>query len=140
MTYTVKVAGMILGIIGGVLDALFGILVIIGGVFAGSLIGSNFPGLEQLQGTGVPGSLVTGAFVIMGLLILIVAALAIIGGAMAQKKPVVSGILLLVAGVLNFFGGVPGFIVALLLITGGVLTLVAANQDKTQAAPPAPAA
>ncbi len=131
---------MILGIIGGVVDALLGLLVIFGGMFAGSLIGSNLPGLEGLEATGVTGGMVTGVLVFVGILVLIVAALAIIGGAMAQKRPVVAGILMLIAGVLNFIGGVPGLIVALMLIAGGVLALVAASQDKAQAAPPAPTA
>lgn len=131
---------MILGIIGGVIDALFGLLVIFGGVMAGSLTGADIPGIEQLESSGVTMGMVSGIAVVMGIVVLLVATLVIIGGAIAQKKPVVAGILMIIGGVLNFFGGLPGVLVGLLIVAGGILALVGANQGKTPAAPPAPTA
>jgi hypothetical protein len=120
----VKTTAVVLGIAGGVLNALLALFVM---VFGG------------LAASGVTGSMLTAAFVIAGFIVLLVAVLGIVGGAVARKKPTLGGILMLVAGGLNLFGGWPVFIIAALLITGGILALVAANEAK-KAAPPAPAA
>jgi len=80
----------------------------------------------------------TAAFVIAGFIILLVAVLGIVGGSVGRKNPTLGGILMLVAGGLNLFGGWPGFIIGALLIAGGILALVAANEAK-KTAPPAPA-
>jgi len=106
----VKTAAVVLGIVGGGLDALLALFI-----------------------------MVLGATVIVGFIILLGDVLGIVGGAVARKNPTLGGILMLVAGGLNLFGGRPGFIIGALLITGGILALVAANEAK-KAAPPAPVA
>jgi hypothetical protein len=136
----VKTAAVVLGIIGGVLDALLALFVMVfGGLAANALLNAGIPGLEGLAASGVTGSVLTAAFVIAGFVILLVAVLGIVGGAVARKNPTLGGILMLVAGGLNLFGGWPGFIIGALLIAGGILALVAANEAK-KTAPPAPAA
>lgn len=134
-----KVAGMILGIIGGAIDAIYGLLVIFGGAMIGSVAGS-IEGMSELESAGVTTSVITGAAVFVGFLILLLAVLGIVGGAIAKKSPIVAGVLMLIAGVLNFFLYVPGWIVAALLIVGGILAIVGASQDKAQVAAPPPAA
>lgn len=133
-----KTASAILGIVGGALDALIGLIIMIfGGSLAGLFVSSG--ALEGLEGAEYAGSMITGAVVFVGFLVLLVAALAIIGGVVARKNLTVGGILMLAAGLLNFFGGWVGAIVAIMLIVGGILALVAASEAK-KAAPPAPAA
>ena len=130
-----KTAAVVLGIVGGVLDALLALFIMVfGGVVASALLNAGIP-----VGAGITGSVLTAAFVIAGFVILLVAVLGIVGGAVARKKPTLGGILMLVAGGLNLFGGWPGFIIGALLIAGGILALVAANEAK-KTAPPAPAA
>lgn len=139
MTLQVKTAGMILGIVGGVIDAIIGLLCIVGGAFMGSILG----GLSGVQGVDVPpeaSGIISAGVTVVGVIILLVAVLAIVGGAITNKHAVVGGILMLIAGLLNFFGAWLGFIIALILIAGGVLALVGSSQEKAKAAPPAPAA
>ena len=102
----VKTAAVVLGIVGGVLAALLALFI-----------------------------MALGASVIVGCVILLGAVLGIGGGVVARKNPTLGGILMLVAGGLDIFGGRPGFIIGALLITGGILALVAANAAK-KAAPP----
>jgi len=102
----VKTAAVVLGIVGGVLAALLALFI-----------------------------MALGATVIVGCIILLGAVLGIAGGAVARKNPTLGGILMLVAGGLDIFGGRPGFIIGALLVTGGILALVAANVAK-KAAPP----
>jgi len=133
-----KTASVILGIVGGALDALIALIIMI---FGGSLVGLflNSGAVEGLEGAEYAGSMITGAVVFVGFLVLLVGVLAIIGGVVARKNLTVGGILMLAAGLLNFFGGWVGAIVALMLIVGGILALVAASEAK-KVAPPAPAA
>jgi len=100
-------AVVVLGIAGGVLDALLALyMMVFGGLTAAGVL-------------------------IVGCVILWVAVLGIAGGAVARKKPTLGGILMLVAGGLNFFDGWPGVIAGFLFINGGILALslalVAAN-------------
>ena len=101
-----KTAAVVLGIVGGVLAALLALFI-----------------------------MALGASVIVGCIILLGAVLGIGGGAVARQNPTLGGILMLVAGGLDIFGGRPGFVIGALLITGGILALVAANVAK-KAAPP----
>jgi len=80
-------------------------------------------------------SIMTGAITIAGFLLLAVAALGIIGGLNAKSRPIVGGVLMLLASVLNFFGGWPGVIIGLLLAVGGILALVGAKEVQAPARP-----
>lgn len=137
-----KTAAVVLGIVGGVLDALLALFIMVFGGLAAShlpLVSAEIPGLEGVDSSALTGSVLRVVSVIGGFIFLAVAVLGIVGGAVARKKPTLGGILMLVAGGLNLFSGWPGFIIGALLITGGILALVAANEAK-KAAPPAPAA
>jgi len=133
MTRHMRKAGMVLGMIGGVLDAIIGLVVIFGGTFLVRLY-SRIGDVEVLQGLGA--GVLTGVMIIAGLLILIAAAVAIIGAANAMKRPVLGGILMIIAGAPNILFNVPGLIIALILIVAGILALVGAKELKVAAPPP----
>jgi len=121
---------MVLGIIGGALDALLGLLTLLGGRFIARFLtemGATEPDMQ------VGASIVTGAITIAGFLLLAVAALGIAGGLNAKSRPILGGVLMLVASVLNFFGGWPGVIIGLVLVLGGILTLVGAKEAQAPA-------
>jgi hypothetical protein len=134
----VKTASAILGIAGGALDGIIALVIMIfGRSLAGLFISAG--GLQGMEGAEYAGSMITGAVVFVGFLVLLVGALAITGGLVAKKNATVGGILMLAAGVLNFFLDWVGALIALILIVGGVLSLIVAGEAK-KAAPPAPAA
>jgi hypothetical protein len=136
----VKTAAVVLGIVGGALDALLALFAMVfGGLAANVLLNAGVPGLEDLAASGVTSSMLTGIIIVAGLIILLMGAVGIIGGVVTRKNPTVGGILMLVAGVLNLFCGWIGMVIGALLITGGILALVAAAETR-KAAPPAPAA
>ncbi len=151
-----KTASLVLGIIGGVLAVIFGIVYIIGGIAAASLVGSadalantlgefgdameaegwtvedadvDFEGFDDVYNASV-GAGITMIYVV-GIISIVGAVLGIVGGAMVKKKNVVAGVLMLVAAVPSFFTGL-GILASILFIIGGILALI---PDK-QAAPP----
>ena len=65
---------------------------VFGGLAASALLNAGIPGLEGLAASGVTGAVLTAAFVIAGFIILLVAVLGIVGGAVARKKPTLGGI------------------------------------------------
>lgn len=139
-----KTASLVLGIIGGVLAIIFGIIFIISGIAVNSLFGSadaladtmgelseqmeaegwtvedsdvDMSGYDAAVGAGLTTIYVVGALSIVG------AILGIVGGAMAKKKNVLAGILMLVAAIPSFFTGL-GIIASILFIIGGILALI----------------
>jgi len=62
---------------------------VFGGLAASALLSAGIPGFE---GVAITGSVLTAAFVIAGFIILLVAVLGIVGGAVARKKPTLGGI------------------------------------------------
>jgi hypothetical protein len=154
-----KTASLVLGIIGGVLAIIFAIFFMIGGAVMNSAANyvsemDDFGGAmdeltQQLEAEGLTiedndvdysslddainygaGAVAAGLY-IAGILGIIGGIMGIVGGALAKKKNVVAGILMLVAAVPSFFTGL-GFIASILFIIGGILALI---PDK-QAAPP----
>lgn len=151
-----KTASLVLGIIGGVLAIIFGIIYIVGGIAASSLVGSadalgntldefseameaegwvvedadlDFEGYDDVYNASV-GAGITMVYVV-GILSIVGAVLGIVGGAMTKKKNVIAGILMLVAAVPSFFTGL-GIIASILFIIGGILALI----PEKQSAPP----
>ena len=81
-----KVAALVLGIVGGVFGLIAGILAItVGGI--GQAVGANQAGT------------VTG----LGFLAFAMAVVSLVGGALALSKPRVAALLLLIAGIVGFF-------------------------------------
>lgn len=111
-----KVAGLILGLIGGV-----------AGIF-GSIFAFGVSGVGTVVGAEGAGSLVGN-----GIAALIASLLGIVGGALAIAKPKIAGIFMLVAGVGGFIAVFVGYAVAApLLIIGGILALVASKKQPTK--------
>lgn len=107
-----KIAALILGIIGGIAGLVGAIMAMaIGGI--GSAIGG--------EGAGTVTSL--------GWLALLFSVVAIIGGSLAIAKPKIAGIMMLFMGIGGFIAVSIGYIIAgPLLITGGILALVSGRK------------
>ncbi len=103
-----KIAALILGVIGGIAGIIGSILVLVlGGI--GSVIGG--------EGAGTVTSL--------GWVALLLSIVAIVGGALSIAKPKVAGIMMLLMGVGGIITVSIGYVVAgPLLIIGGILALV----------------
>jgi len=118
-----KTVSAILGIIGGILMLLGAIIkFVITTVFASTVLGSTLP---ILAGTTV-GKLLTAWLyislifgVVLGLLVIILGAAMYLG-----KAGKIAAILMLILGILGFFGPMAGFVVGpILAIVGGALGL-----------------
>lgn len=136
-----KTASLVLGIIGGVLAIIFAIVFIVSGALVNTFADSFSSGMdeltEQLKAEGwevtdnaeIPANVsglanaAAGSFWIIGILSIIGAVLGIVGGALAKKKNIVAGVLLLIAAVPSFFTGL-GFLASILFIVGGILALI----------------
>lgn len=134
-----RTASLVLGIVGGVLAIIFAIVFMVSGAFFFSVASGEAEGIaievndvsidvdEAAFGGADEASIVVGAasgfFWIIGILSIIGAVLGIVGGALAKKKNVVAGILMIVAAVPSFFTGI-GFIASILFIIGGIFALV----------------
>jgi len=107
-----KIAAMVLGILGGV----FGIL---GALFA-LFIGGLGAGLEDPEAGTVIG---------LGLAAIIISIVGIVGGAIALSRPAIAGYMMIASGILGFIAISAGYIVAgPLLVIGGALALFASRQ------------
>lgn len=108
-----KIASLILGILGGI-AGIFGAIL---GVFIGGVGGA----------IGTEGSSVV---VIGGFLAIFLSIIGIIGGAMAMAKPHMSGIMMSIAAVGGLIAISAGYIVAFpLLITGGIISFVVSKKE-----------
>ncbi len=110
-----KIASLILGILGGLAGIIGSIMVmLVGGI--GSAFGS--------EGSGTVTSL--------GWVALLFSIIAIVGGSLAIAKPKIAGIMMLLMGVGGIICVSIGYVVAgPLLIIGGILALVGSRQLKT---------
>jgi len=111
-----KVAAMVLGVLGGV----FGILGALFALFIGGL-GAGFADPEA------------GTVIGAGLAAIIISIVGIVGGAIALSRPVIAGYMMIASGILGFIAISAGYIVAgPLLIIGGALALFASRQKPTE--------
>jgi len=107
-----KIAALILGILGGIAGVVGSILVLVLGG-----IGSAFGG----EGAGTVTTL--------GWVALLLSIIGIVGGALALAKPKIAGIVMLVMGIGGFIAVSLGYVVAgPLLIIGGILALVGSRK------------
>lgn len=131
-----RTASLVLGIVGGVLAIIFALIFIMGGAFVGNMgsvlgemggdglvIEGNDISIDQAVGVAVS------SFYILGGLSIVGAVLGIVGGAMAKKKNIFAGVLLIVAAIPSFF---TGFIASIIFIIGGILAFI--PQKDNQAA------
>jgi hypothetical protein len=142
-----KTVSLVLGIIGGVLAVIFAVMFIAGG----ALVNSMSEGLDdftaQMEAEGwevvedenasalmsdVTGT-ASGILWLTGIASVVGAVLGIVGGALAKKRGLVAGILMLVAAVPSFFTGL-GIIASALFIIGGVFAIIPQNSVQKAAA------
>lgn len=141
-----KTASLVLGIIGGVLAIIFAIIFI----GSGALVGSMAQGIDELtaqmeeegwevvedESVSVLATDVTGAaagtLLFIGIASIIGAAMGIVGGALAKKKSIIAGILMLVAAIPSFFTGL-GIIASVLFIIGGIMALIPQKTEQKAA-------
>ena len=115
-----KIAALILGILGGLAGLMAAVLVLgVGGFFASlETTGFDAEGTSQIIGLGwaaIP-----------------IAILGIVGGSISIAKPKIAGILMLISGVGGFIAISAGWIIAgILLIIGGILAIVGNRQKST---------
>ena len=122
-----KIAGMVLGIIGGMIAIVYAAFLIFGGAMFGTLPVQN--GLiNESQQFGFR------VFTSLGIAGLIGGVCGIVGGALALKKRVLSGVLMLVGSVLSMVGFF-NFLSFILLVLGGIFVLI---PDKQTAGQPMP--
>ncbi len=113
-----RIAAMILGILGGIAGVL-------GGGFAVTV-----GGLGQAFGAEGAGTVTN-----LGFAAVPAAILGIIGGALALSKPKIAGILMIASAVLGvIFVSAAYAIAAILLVVGGILALVTRKEPKQVAA------
>lgn len=65
---------------------------------------------------------------IVGVFAFLLGVLALVGAALVSSRPTAGGVLMILAGVVNFLGRAPGFFVAVLLVAGGILALAGGSQ------------
>jgi hypothetical protein len=105
---TMKVAALVLGILGGV------------GGFVGAIFALVVGGLGAVFGAKGAGTVIGGGWAAIPL-----ALIGIIGGALAMAKPTAAGILMLISGIGGFIAISAGYLFGgPLLIAGGILALV----------------
>lgn len=139
MGVIMRTASLVLGIVGGVLAVIFALIFMLSGAVVGSMGGA----LTEMQGQGweVEGNLgdmtidqATGFaaswFYIAGGASIVGAILGIIGGAMAKKKNILAGILLIVAAIPSLFTGL-GVIASILFVIGGILAFIPQKENQT---------
>lgn len=132
-----KIASLVLGIIGGVLAIIFAIVFIAGGALMGSLTQGIDKLSAQMEAQGwevvkdeTASTLVSnaagvaaGTLWLIGIAGIVGAVLGIVGGALAKKQSVIAGILMLVAAIPSFFTGF-GVIASVLFIVGGIFAFI----------------
>lgn len=111
-----RIAALVLGIVGGVFGIIFALIVLA----AGSTV-------SYLGGGSV--------YVVLSLLAMAAAIVGIIGGALANRQPLQSGLMLLICGVVGFlFIGGWWLITGPCFIVGGILELISISQEKKASA------
>ncbi|HEX2914357.1 MAG TPA: DUF4064 domain-containing protein [Chloroflexia bacterium] len=145
-----RVAAMVLGIIGGVLGFLLaGFLFVVGGIgkaaataAADPTVTSNLTASEQadlqkdIKAVSDAGTLLGG----LGLVLIVLCVVAIAGGIITAWKPPIGAIMLAVSGIGGFFcASIFWGFSGLLLIIGAVLALLASFKKATPQAQPVPA-
>ncbi len=112
---TMSSGAKILGLIGGIIGLIVGIFLLVSGVIGGTLL----VGFLGKEGTGV------GLAVIMwSVSIFVFAILGLAGGIITRGKPLAAGALMLVGGIGGFLAGTLWTVPGILLIIGGILSLV----------------
>jgi len=107
-----KIAALILGILGGIAGIVGSILVLVVGGIWSAFGGEGAGTVTTLGWVSLPVSLV-----------------GIVGGALALAKPKIAGIMMLLMGIGGFIAISLGYVVAgPLLITGGILALVGSRK------------
>lgn len=105
-----RTLAMILGLIGGVLLLVVGAVVIIYDIATGATL-----------------------LTIIGMVMLLTGAAATVGGALARRAPVASGVLMLVSGGLAIF--MLSIVSAALLITGGIFAILGRQKEEAMPMP-----
>ena len=125
-----KTASLVLGIIGGVLAVIFAVVFIAGGALMGGLTDAitsqvEAEGWEVVEGQSASAAVevAAGTLWLIGIASIVGAVLGIVGGALAKKKGVVAGILMVAAAIPSFFTGL-GIIASIMFIIGGILAFI----------------
>jgi len=116
----VRKASLVLGIVGGAVDAVIGLAIFAYGPMLGGLagrLGAGAPGERSAQ-------IISAIAVAFGLFVVLTGVLAIVGGVVVRKNPVLGGILMLLAALPNFLLRFVGILVGLALVVGGVLAFM----------------
>ncbi|MBU0478161.1 hypothetical protein KKC91_06305 [bacterium] len=109
-----KIAALILGILGGLAGIVGAIMALLAGGVGAALEAEGASTIVTLGWVAFP-----------------LALLGIVGGSLAIAKPKVAGILMLISGIGGFVAVSMGYIIAgPLLIIGGILGLIAKKEDK----------
>jgi len=112
---TMRSGAKILGLIGGIIGLIVGIFLLVSGLLGGTLL-IGFLGEE--------GAEVGLAVIMWGVSIFVFAILGLVGGAITTGKPLPAGALMLVGGIGGFLAGTFWIVPGILLIIGGILSLV----------------
>lgn len=133
-----RTASLVLGIVGGVLAIIFALVFMLGGAFVNSMGGA----LTEMESQGwevesdlgdmtIDGAtgLAASMFYIVGGASIVGAILGIIGGAMAKKKNIVAGVLLIIAAIPSLFTGL-GIIASVLFVIGGILAFIPQKENQ----------
>jgi len=138
-----RTASMVLGIVGGCIALIFVLIAVFGAVMFTTVIpeienselfSENIDDMDSydkgfIESTRIGGTM----FSVMGGVMFLCAVLGIVGGALAKKKNVAAGVLMLVGAVISFFS-VWGIFFAVLLLLGGIFALVRDRKSDTTVA------
>lgn len=143
-----RTASRVLGIVGGCIALLIALFAIFGGVVFMAII-PNFENVfesedfdfdndfddsifnqDEMEQASRQGGMM---FLAVGSVIFICGVLGIVGGILVKKHNILSGIFMLIGGVISFFT-VWGIIVAILLILGGIFALINESKDSVPVA------
>ncbi len=122
MSGKVRMASIILGVVGGSIDVIVGFSAAFDSSRIGSAIGSA---------GGTSGASVGGLVLLGGLLIIIFGAAGIAGAIVSRKRTSLGGVMMVAAGLLNFLPRFGWAIVAgMALIAGGVFAMAGSGEQK----------
>jgi len=107
---------LILGLIGGIINTLFGLI-----IFILTLVGGTF--LAALPFIGFGGGLIT----LLGLILLIVCVLGLVGACIVRRNHTAAGVLMIISGGLLLFVAIPTFlaVIGIFMLIGCVLLIIA---------------
>jgi len=128
-----KACVVVIGIAGGVLNLLFGLFLLLYGGIAGQAgLGARLADLGNGLGARLAGSVVIKDSREAGVMFLIVGAVAIVGGALARKRPALGAILMLMAAVISaLLGGWTGVALGVLLLLGAIGSFFLDSTERT---------